>query len=153
MATRRQQIITEIVARLQAITKANGFETDAGEHVFVGEIVRFGENDPDSAINVVVGEEISVSQRVKVIYDFTLDLQALFKADLDDTWERIELTIGDIKRAVELDDRTLDGAVNGNGQSGLERVGATTIPREPGSPVIGASVTYNARCNDTWGSP
>ena len=144
MATRRQQIITEIVSRLQAITKASGFETDAGEHVFVGEIVRFGENDPGSAITVVVGDEATVSQRVKVIYDFTLDIQALFAAQLDDPWERIELTIGDIKRAIELEDRTLGGMVNGNGLSGLERV-------EPGSSVIGASVTYND--NDTWGSP
>ena len=84
MATRRQQIITEIVSRLQAITKANGFETDAGEHVFVGEIVKYGENDPVSAITVVVGDEATVSQRVKVIYDFTLDIQALFAAQLDD---------------------------------------------------------------------
>ena len=153
MATRRQQIITEIVSRLKAITKVGFFETDAGQNVFVGEIVRFGENDPDSAITVVVGDETTVSQRVQVIYDFTLDIQALFKAQLDDPWELIEEMIGDIKNAVELEDRTLGGMVNGNGQSGLVRVGVTTIPREPGSPVIGASVTYNARCNDTWGSP
>ena len=57
MATRRQDIIAELISRVSAITKTNGFSTNAGRNVYVGEIVKLGENEPDSAIAIVIGNE------------------------------------------------------------------------------------------------
>ena len=145
MATRRQDIITELIDRVSAITKTNGFSTNAGRNVYVGEIVKLGENEPDSAIAIVIGNETVIGQRVKVIYDLDIEIQALVKAQLDQPWALAEVMIGDIKKAVELEDRMLGGAVNGNGQSGLERSGVEVINREPGSNQVGVSVFYRAR--------
>ena len=133
MATRRQDIIDEVISRVSAITKTNGFSTNAGRNVYVGEIVKLGENEPDSAIAIVIGNETTVSQRVKVIYDLDIEIQALVKAQLDQPWTLAEVMIGDIKKAVELEDRRLGGAVNGSGTNGLERAGASVI--NPGAGV------------------
>jgi hypothetical protein len=74
----------------------------------------------------------------------------------------IEGMIEDIKRAVEIEgngalDRFLGtevaGIPYGTLPLGVERGSVRAIPREAGSPIVGASVTYNLSFQEDWGQP
>lgn len=151
MATRRRLILEAIVARVQAIQIVDGFETDAGVHVYLGEAPALGPDDEAQAIAVVVGDEEpnwplhGKANQIRL----PISVQAIAKVDLDQPWLAVEALIGDIKRAVELENRTLGGLVD----SPLERGPVLTLPKEPGSTTVGAAVNYRALFKESWGAP
>src|SRR5689334_19008021 len=106
-SSRRQTILERLRDRCGAIAIADGFETNAGEHVFLGEAHGFGPDDPPIAIVVVVGEETPKYTGENIAIDLPIVFQALASADLDEPWIAVEQLLSDIKRAVELPDRTL----------------------------------------------
>lgn len=152
MASRRQRLLEAVLARLQAITVANGFQTNAGDNVFLGVAPEFGPDDPSAAIAVAVGEEVPRFQQANLLIGLPIAIQALVnleKDDLDQPWLMVEAVIADIKTAIELEDRTFDGLV----AMRIERGSVLTIPREPGSTTVGAQVTYIAPYIEGWGTP
>lgn len=149
MPIRRQEILREFIERLGAITKANGFQSDAGETVFIGEAPDLGEDDPTTAIAIVVGDEEPTYQGEQLAIRLPYEIQGLAKANLEEPWVTIEEVIADIKKAVELPDRTLGGLVKRQ----IERQAVRALPREPGSTTVGASVTYIAPFVEVWGDP
>lgn len=146
--TTREAILAALMTRVQAITIAHGYATDAGDQVFLGEAPQLGENDPPTAIALVV-EDDDVNSQGFLTVTLPIAVQALAKADLDAPWLAIEAVLGDVKRAIEQDDRSLGGVLKGE----LERGSTRTVPRAPGSSTVGVSVTYRCRYVELWGAP
>ncbi len=147
-ATVRQAILAAFLAAVREITIAHGFATDAGDKVFLGETAQLGEDDPDQAIALVVDDDEARSPGY-VFVTLPIVVQALAKADLDEPWLAVEALLGDLKRAIEQTDRTLGGLL----KSELQRGSTRTLPREPGSTTVGASITYHCEYVEVWGQP
>lgn len=142
-----------LAERVAVIQVANGYQTDAGVLVVLGEAPQLGPDDPDTAIAIVPGEEQTRWVREHVFVRLPIDVQAVVKSDLTNlatAWWTVEQVIADIKRAVETSDRMLDRLLP---PPGLERALTRALQREPGLTTIGAAVTYLTEFGEVWGDP
>jgi len=149
MGSRREHILEELRTRLKVIRTAAGYATDAGETVFMGEAPELGPDDPPQAIAIVVEDETPdhVAENVHSLLPVTI--AALAKANLEEPWMTAEAVLADIKRAVELADRTLGGAVRLRMERGITR----TMQREAGSETVGIAIQYRCPIVEKWGDP
>jgi hypothetical protein len=145
----RADILKALLARAGAISKSNGFDTDAGLVVFMGETPQLGPDDPGEALAIVVGDEVPKYQGVNFYIELPIQVQAVVRADLEQPWMTVENIIGAIKKAVELEDRTLGHLVARQ----FTRSSVRALPREPGSTTVGAAVTYTFPFTEAWGNP
>lgn len=147
--SRRQQILEAIRTRLRAIAPETGFRTQLGDDVLLGELPTLGKDDRVGLAVIAGDEQIgSVREHVKV----TLPIQicvVVAPEDLDEPWVTVEEAIADVKQAIELPDRTLGRLLLDN----LKRGPVQTLPRESGSALMGATVTYIVEFVDLWGHP
>lgn len=148
--TGRQAILEKFQARLAQISQANGFATDGGQTLFLGETPELGEGDPDSAIAIVVGDDTTPFVGEHVQIKLAVLIQAIVKVDVSEPWVLVEQLLGDIKRAIETADRTLDGLLK---RQRIERGPTRTIERPIGSAIAGVSVTYTVPYAEQWGNP
>ncbi len=152
MASTRQDILEAFRTRLQLITIANDYDTDAGNAVYLGELVSLGPDDADQAIAIDVQEDVIVQTMGPVPemqIRLALDIQALSRAALAQPWIAVEEVVGDIKKAIELTSETWLGAL----AQELTRGPTQTLEREEGSTVVGAAVGYEVLYTETWGAP
>lgn len=151
-ASRREQIIAALVERAQAITRFDGFNTDAGKSLVVGESVALGPDDPDTVLVLLIGDDdVATWQAGKVFYRLPFRFQVISKAGREETWRDVEQLLQDVKRAIEQsDDRQLGGLLN---YPGLERQPARVLRREPGAVDVGVELVYMAPLQETWGNP
>lgn len=149
MATRRERILGEFIARLQKVRVEGGYATDAGEEILLGQVVALGPDDPAVVIAVVPGDDRPQFQGVGNFISWPIEVQGVAGAELDHAWLMVEAVVGDIKRAIETDDRTLGGLVSRTIERGVTRV----LPREPGVDIVGAGVTYLVPYVESWGQP
>lgn len=149
MASRRQTLLAQIQARLQAITRGNGFQTDAGDAVFLNESPVLGPDDPPEAIAVMVGEDVPVWVGENVHVTVPIEIQGLANADLEAPWITAEAVVADIKQAMELEDRRFGGLLAGRMERGSTRV----VEREEGQTTVGVSVEYLFPVSEAWGDP
>jgi hypothetical protein len=149
MAYRRLEILEAIVTRLSAITTAGGFATNAGQLVFLGETQMLGEDDPDTGIAVVIEPDRVTGSRANVAIELPFEIQALVKVDIDEPHLMVEQVLGDIKKAIELEDRKFGRLF----AQDLERGSTRTLPREPGSTTAGAGIQYRGLYQEAWGNP
>jgi hypothetical protein len=149
--TRRRRVLAALIVRLQTIAVASGYETDAGQVVFVNETPAFGDDDPDVAIAVQIGDEDQQWQQPGKAWQIALpvEVQGLVRVGLEDGWLLVEALIGDIKRALEQEDTRLGGLLD----FPMERGGVRTLDREAGSTDMGATLTYTVRFKEGWGHP
>jgi hypothetical protein len=147
--SKRQRILEALRERVSAITVPNGYVTEAGRHVFLAEAPPFGPADPPTAICLVVGDDTTTYQGEKISILLPVEIVALANAELDAPWEALEAVLADVKRAVELPERTLGGLVIRH----LVRGSTRTLEREPGTSVVGAAVTYVCHYTEVWGKP
>jgi hypothetical protein len=145
----RQEILEVLQARLAAIQIANGFQTDAGLHVFTHETPDLGPDDPEQAVAMVVGEDEPFFQGEQVFLKMPVEMQAVVKADLDTPYVTVEAILADIKKAIELPDRTLGKRIRHQ----IERQSTRTLLREPGSETVGVGITYVCPYTEVWGNP
>jgi hypothetical protein len=137
--TKRQQILAALEARLAT----------TGYQVYVGEAPELGEDEPDVAIALLVGDDVPTYQGEKLAIRLPLPIAAIAKANLDAVWQTVEGVLGAIKRAVEQEDRTLGGLVKRQ----IERGATQTLPRQVGSQTVGLVITYEAPFTERWGNP
>ncbi len=140
--TARTLILEAAQARLVLILRASGYATDAGQCVFAGEITAIGPDDPEQAISVVLG----IDTPGRPLTQVPIQISALARADIDEPWLAAEAILGDIRTAMETTDRTLGGLVKT-----MEKGSVQPYPREPGSTVVGVTITYLATYVDWWG--
>ena len=148
MITRRLLILERLGALAGTITKANGYDSDAGQKVFIGASPELGPADPDFAIAIVPGDELAVEDG-RISNTFPVAVQAIGKAEAADAWINLELLLGDLKAAIELEDRTLGAILKGVMKRGPTR----TLERPPGATTIGVEVFYQCPYVDEWGNP
>lgn len=147
---RRKQILEVLLARLQVIHTSHGYATDAGQALYLGETPELGPDDPSEAIAVVVLDDEPRWQGEGLLLRLPINIQGLARADLEKPWLTVEAVLGDIKRAIEQEDRTLGKLVN---HPGLERGSTQTLPRADGSLTVGAGITYSGWYREGWGNP
>lgn len=146
----RSAALAEMRTRVKTITKANGFNTDAGKKVFLGEAPVLGPDDPDAVIALVVGADSAGYQGEHASVSLPVDVQVNVKAtDLEDPWPTVEAAVEDVKRAIETD-HDLGGKLL---RRGLERGSSRPFDREAGSVFVGVAVEYTLRFVELWGAP
>jgi len=157
--SRREQILDAVLARLAAICVADGFATDAGAAVMLGEAA-LGPDDPKEAIVVVVEDDQVTHQGAGLLIQMPLTIQAIVWCSaisgLGQAYRRAEAILSDIKRAMELPDRVIvteDFPRGVVGWKGLERGVTSTLKKEPGSELIGVTVQYGFPYQENWGNP
>jgi hypothetical protein len=148
MITRRLLILQRLGALAGVIRKTNGYDSDAGAAVYIGAAPELGPNDPDYAIAIVPGDELTVEDG-RLSNTFPVEVQAIGKSGAADAWINLELLVGDIKHAIELPDRTLGSVLKGVMKRGPTR----TLERPPGSTTIGVGIFYTCPYLDEWGNP
>lgn len=159
--SKRQAAIAELVRRLEFITKANGYNTDAGEHIFLGEAPAFGEGDPPEALAILIDDDSPQTNGGVVRTRTPIEIWAVVPAGFEDPLLAIEAIITDIKEAVEIEaDGSIDrflGTVTEAGQPygtlprGIERGVVQAVKRDPGGTYVRAAVEYVAYFEETWG--
>jgi hypothetical protein len=149
--SRRADLLSAFVARLEAITVANGYETNAGQAVYLNETPALGPDDPAVAIAVLIGDDVirATQPGKKLLLGLPLTIQAIAKADLDVAWMTVETMLSDIKRAIEQADLTIGGLAEQELQRGRTR----TIVREAGETTVGLAIEYAAYYAEQWGNP
>ena len=151
----RSDAIAELKSRVETILVANGFSTNAGQRVYLGEAPVASPGDPDASLALVVGEDDPGFQGEHVVVDLPVDIQVIVKADTSDPWTTVEEIIGDVKTAVETD-HELATVAKPNGtliHRGLERGRVAPFDRDSGSEYVGAAIRYNLKMAETWGAP
>lgn len=147
MASLRQRQLEAFKVRLQAIAKTDGFETDAGSAVYMNEVPAMGPDDPDALIAMVVGDEQPKHQAYGLSMTLPIEVQAIVKTTLDEPWVAAEQMLSDIKKAVELENRTLGRLLLHPLERGITRI----LPRETGSSFVGVGITYSMERTEAWG--
>lgn len=146
--TRRLLILLRLGQLLSVITKANDFTTDAGLKIYIGAAPELGPGDEDDAIAIVPRDDLPTESG----YQWTklpVEIQAIGKASVADAWTALEVLLGAVKIAVEVQDRTLGSLLKGDMMRGATRV----VERPPGSPTIGLGVIYVCSYVEPWGNP
>ena len=152
--TARMRILQTFIDRLKEISVDNGYATDAGRTILLGEQPMLGPDDGPAIALVVEEDEPNPAQGLgsgdgaAVTIEWTVSVVALISGDIQAPWLPIERVIGDIKRAMELEDRTLGGVV-----SGFSRGAVRPLEREEGSTVVGGAVDYSVLYSEIWGQP
>ena len=160
--SKRQAALTDLLNRLSFITKAKGYNTDAGASISQGEAPRFGDaEDPETALAVFVGDDVPEHAGGMIRTRVPIEIWATVPAGLSSPLLAIEAIIADIREAVEIErdggvDRSLGLMAEGGPATmptGLERGSTRPLRREPGSDYVGASCEYVARFETSWGTP
>lgn len=149
MTSRRQDALATLEARVSQIRISNGYQTEAGARIFIGEEPVLGPHDPESSVAINVRRDEVGHQGENVVLDLPVGVQAIVRADAAEPWKTIEAVIADIKRAVE-QDHDLGGTLL---RRGLERGSTTPANREAGSVFISAEVEYVLKFAEGWGQP
>lgn len=151
----RQRILEAYLGRVQAI-HGPGFQTNAGQRVYLGVDARLGEEDDLTDPSDTAAIEISIGpiarpehQMERLQVEMPVTFRAVALASYRQPWTAIEACCADIKRAVELEDRTLGGLV----ASDIERGDEQVMERERGSEVVGYEITYPTLYSEAWGHP
>jgi hypothetical protein len=147
----RRRLIFEVYRdRVSAIRGTNGFATEAGRAVSVGELPNLGPDDPEDAVAIIGGNDDWRQQGKAFFVSWPITVWAVTKASREAPYLALEHTLADIVRAVELDDMTLGGLV----YQAIRRIPPRlTLPREDGSQVVGVGVTYMHDFKEGWGAP
>jgi hypothetical protein len=153
----RQLILEALATRLRAIVAGNTtdqgatFQTDAGAQVLLNESPAFGPDDPAQAIAMRVDEDELIFSNENHYIRIPITIEALARADLSAPYLVAEQVLADIKRAVELRDRSLGGLAAKS--KGIERGSSQALQREDGSTGVGCSVRYFVPYLEGWGTP
>lgn len=147
MTTRRQQIIAALEARLAQITTANGFQTNAGQHVFLGKDPEdlFGDEltrVPCCALNE--GEAV-VEQKIGTHYRVSLPIVVcgITNAQPDAPSTAGNALLADLTTALwpEAAERGVDNDDIGGLAISWQYTGDEIFPRGPGRTFTVAMVT------------
>lgn len=153
--SRRQRILDAFKARVEAIRIEDGFETDLGLNVLMWELPAFGPDDPKQVLAIIPREDQVAAALSNIPIDLPVDVAVLVSPELANPGALIEAALRDVKKAVELEDRTLGGLLRGgrNNPGGIVRGTTEPYPRQSGSQVAGASITYVLPYVEAYGDP
>lgn len=143
----RLDILNEIRTRLALIRIANGYNTNAGALIFLGEKVTLGSSDPEQALAIEVRDDEPGHQGMNVVTVLPIEIQAIVKDTVATPILAVENVIADIRKAIETD-QDLGGLALA--QRGLMRGQTRVIPREEGLTTMGAGCEYQIHFAEKW---
>jgi len=162
MSSKREAALVDLHRRLAFISVTKGYQTDVGEHIFLGEVPKLGPDDPP-ALTIMVGSDSPTARGGQIHSRVPIEILAVVPADMAAPLLTLELLIADVRRAVEIEatpsvDRFLgrigdDGKPYGTLPQGLERGSVRPLPREQGSTFVGVAIEYVATFVEGWGQP
>lgn len=144
----RLDILNAIRTRLALIRTANGYNTEAGALIFLGEQVTLGSSDPAEALAIEVRDDEPGHQGMNVVTVLPIEIQAIVKDSVATPILAVENVIADIRKAMESDQNLGGLALE---PRGLMRGGTRIIPREEGSTTLGAGCEYRVEFTEKWG--
>lgn len=154
--SKANDIAAALAARLATIRTANGYATDAGQHVYRGAIGIAEENAPFSAI--IEQEDQVEDQRIKdrstgadpIDADLLLpfDIVAFAPCDPDNPAIAGHALVADIKRAVFGGDLTWGGLA-----THTRYIGRSIPPRTAGSTLVEVRVSIRIGCVENLADP
>jgi len=99
----RQQIVDAIEARLRTITIANGYLTNAGQHVYVWKTIPMADGDLPAIVIYDRGESVNQawSTLEAYCYDLVVDIEAMASGSAAD--DTIRNVVADIDKACRTD--------------------------------------------------
>jgi len=150
----RRAALTEFRRRLTLITKANGYNTDLGKTLFVGERPKLGPDDPPESVEMVIQKDEPSFQGENIVITLPVFVEIVITGPTSGTpWEAREKAIEDVKKAIETDhDLTAPGEKRGTLlRNGLER--GPVQPFDQESILIGATIEYRLMYSEIWGQP
>lgn len=150
---KRLRILRAMKTLAEVITVANGYASNAGQHVHLGRL-RVGPREDLAAVLPALvlnpGRTETPAQGRAAQIRLPVIWQGLVIEDLDDPVAEAEIVVGDVKRALFAPgvDATLGGlAVD------LEMGEVEPVPREDGSRVMGLQVEALVTYVETRGAP
>ena len=149
----RQEILAEIISRLEGIRRTAGYQTDIGARVVIGEVPVFSEGDEEQWLSVEPSDSDINHSMENVGAEWIVEVQAMSRADAESPWLTIEALIADVCKAIENDsdgetDRDLGGLC-----IEIRKASDRIIKREAGSDYVGAAVGYRILFGRPWGTP
>ena len=159
--SKRQAALADLVTRLEKIQVTKGYNSDVGLSIFQGETPRGGEDDPTSALAIIIADDSPTVEDQRITSEAAFEVHALVRVGTAQPLVAAEAIIADIKEAVELTEdantRTLGVIGDAPSQSpattpkGLRRGVTRALRREEGSEYVGAVVEYVATFEEQWG--
>lgn len=138
-----------LLERLAVISVNAGYETDAGAALLFGEAPQLGSGDPETALAVMIGDDIPTAQAaVAMLVSTPFEVHGVAKVTPEDPFTQVEAVLADIKRAVEQPDRALGGLL-----TDIKRGETRALPRDPGATTAGVAITYVLTWKEAWGNP
>jgi hypothetical protein len=150
--SKRLTILNAIKARLAAINGVGVFVTDAGDRIFTGVLPQLGPDDAYPCLVVYAADDSVGNQQSRVMLSLPVEIAVVVPVDAlaKDEWDRVEAALADVKRAIELPDRTLGNRLV---QDRLRRGSTRMLDRDPGSTVAGVVIRYELPYYEEWGEP
>jgi hypothetical protein len=141
------EIALALTAKLQQITKANGYATDIGTRVFRGKLALTPSDMP--CIVIVEGDDSVLEHtRIKARVKQRYTLEGHAECDAENPNDRAHEIIADLKRAVFNGDLTLGGPVRS-----IEYRGRLITPREDGFNTVAAGIDIDAEFAENVSAP
>jgi len=159
--SRREDALLDLKSRLAWITVQHGYNSDAGQNIFMGEMVVLGPDDPPAALALSIGQDTAETTGGLIRCTVPVEVQAFVPTNIDEPLLALERLIADIKVAVEIEgndqntagDASTDRALVGTLPTGLNRGTTRPIPRQEGSEVLGVGLEYVLTFEERWGQP
>lgn len=158
LASKRHLALDDLRNRLSYITVENGYNSDAGKNIFLGEAPTWGPDDEPAGLAIEIGDDSVNVQGGLITCRVPVRIWAVIPVETEDPLLPIEEIIADIKEAVEIErDGSLDRSLGAIGTDpatdpmGLERGSTRALRRPEGSEYIGASVEYILTFVEQWG--
>jgi hypothetical protein len=148
--SRRRRVVEWFLDHLADISVENGFRTDAGLTLVVGQIPTLSTEKGDAAIAiaVLIGEDEVRQVGNKFFLVLPIDVHILRVGLSPSAWLDVEDGLADIKQSVE-QDPYMDGLLS----DAFSRGTTATHEREAGSTNIGARIRYLVPQTEAWGQP
>jgi hypothetical protein len=89
-ASQRQLILAELADRLAGITQSEGYNTDAGLNIVVGETPELTKDDPPDALAIIIGDDVKTKDGQRVFLVLPIEFQAVVRVDVANAWLRVE---------------------------------------------------------------
>lgn len=153
--SKRQAILEVLYARALRIRRQNEFQTNLGETLLLGTLPAFGPDDPKAVLALLPQEDQIVGGLQQIGIVLPVNFAVILSPKCQDPWRLVEAGLSDIKKAMELPDRSLGGLLAGgnNNTEGLLRGTTEVWPGVSGLEAVGAVITYAAKYNEGWGYP
>lgn len=139
------------MAQLATIDGTGSFVTAAGTKIYQGFLPQLGPDDTYPCLAVCISDDEVGNQQARVVLQLPIDIYVVVPIGSESAvWTEVEAALADVKRALELEDRTLGGLL---GNERVRRGPTRNLERESAGVVAGVVIRYTLPYFEEWGQP